>query len=240
MGTWINDIVDIWKDAVWHLIYAAVYFITANYEAADAEMQYFKGKVQTIFEMVWNRTVKAYDDAVNWANEFITSLLNSVSNLWNSITHIWAQFGAAFLDGFWTVVSWVEDKVTGVTNWVQSNYDVAKSAAINAWNWITTTGVNIRDWVMEKGATVWTWINEKASTVWDWIYKKAGAVWDWIVVKAGIVWDWIFTKGGFYTALFENYRDMLLDFLEDPAGFIADYVTDGVEYIISECVFRFW
>ena len=32
----------------------------------------------------------------------------------------------------------------------------------------------------------------------------------------------------------------LADFLDDPGRYIADWVVDSLEYIIAECVFRFW
>lgn len=240
MWEWLAQIVELWKDAYWHLIWAAVYTVLQNYEAADGEWQYFRGKIQTIFEMVWNVGQTAYNAAVDWANPFITSLLNSVRNLWDSITSVWAQFGAPFLSGDWTVVTWVLDKVTGVVNWAQFNYDQAKSDAINAWTWVRTTGANVRDWVIVKGANVWAWVSEKGDTVWAWIDERGAFVWDWVQNYVSPITDWVTKYIAFYIALYESYRDMLLELLEDPETFIADRVADRIEYVLSEAIRRYW
>lgn len=228
-------------DYIFHnLLWAAYYLITFKPEERDERLARIETFARALWQYVYDVMGDAIDVAIDWADEFITILLNSVASIWDSITSVWSQFGAAFLDGFWTVVTWVEDKVTGVTNWVQSNYDIAKANAINAWNWITTTGANVRDWVMEKGVTIWSWISTKADTVWDWISTKADDVWDWITNFVSPVTTWVEKYINFYASLYDNYRNLLLDFLEDPGYFIAFFVADRIEWIIATAIRWYW
>lgn len=240
LTTWISDLAymfrELGKDAGWYIFYWIFY----NYKE---RVKYWNRIVQDCL-LIADKISRKANDVVTiieeWAKARYDWAKNQIGPLWDSFVAVWSRFGAAILDGAWTVVSWVEDKTTAVVQWVLSNYEEARKEAIAAYTWILEWGNNAALWFAEKSAEVWNWISTKAGSVWDWINTKAGTVWDWISTKAGLVWDWITKYSAWITTLFETGREQLAAFLDDPGRFIADWVVDTFEYIISECVFRFW
>ena len=185
--------------------------------------------IRVLSEEIWKIVQIAYDKAKDWAKDRYDWFRSQIGPIWDSITAIWTRFGADILDTAHSVVSWVYDRLWAVMDWVIARYDEAKTWASDAWAWVSA-----------KGSSVWSWISTKAGSVWEWISTKAGLVWEWISTKAGSVWDWITKFSAWIADLFETGREQLADFLDDPGRFIADWVVDTAEYIVSECVFRFW
>ena len=91
-----------------------------------------------------------------------------------------------------------------------------------------------------KGDSVWNWISTKAASVWEWISTKAASVWEWITTAGANIKTWWDTTNETLSTFIEQYLNALIWFLDDPGRYIADWVVDTLEYIVSECVFRFW
>lgn len=84
-------------------------------------------------------------------------------SVWGSIVAIWARFGPAFLEGDWTVISWVEDKATAVVQWVLDNYETARLQAEAAATWIAIHGQVITDWLTDNGQNLVDWYDSYAT-----------------------------------------------------------------------------
>lgn len=177
---------------------------------ADDVQDYADGIVEALED--WAST------AITNIETAVTTLINGIINVWDSIVAIWGRFGAELLDTSLTVVEWIEAQVTAAIEGVEGITAEILNWIIEAW-----------DWVSVKGTEVWTWITTKAESVWSWITGIGASVESWYDEQ----YDWL-------SDLFMNKREELADFLDDPGGYIADWVVDSLEYIVAECVFRFW
>ena len=189
---------------------------------------------------VWNGFNDASQWAIDWASGFITDLLRTAGLIWDSITSLWGRFGAAILDGMWTVVTWVRATSNNILEWAKQRYDGVRQWAVEAWDWVKNKGGLVWDWILDSGAAIWEWIREKGGSVWEWVRNKGGNVWDWIVKTGAAIESWWNKYWRFYSELFDTFANQLWSFLEDPERFILDYVVDGLEYVLWWAVTRFW
>ena len=234
-----------WLDAAWQLLLREVRdwlidLFAFRYVAAAGHWFNVKLYIQSIAFLITSEIgakAKKVTDALEdyaddiveslekWATAAVTnietsvnSILNTISNVWGSITAIWTRFGADLLNTSKSVVQWVDEKI---------------DTAIEGIEGITT---EVMSWI--TGA--WAWVRDKSADVTAWIDEKSGDVWDWIIGAGADVKDWYDEQHTWLSDLYTNKREELADFLDDPGRYIADWVVDSLEYIVAECVFRFW
>ena len=238
--TWISDLAymfrELGKDAGWYIFYWIFY----NYQK---RVDYWNRIVQDcllIADKISNKADEVVTTVEDWAKERYDNAKDAISPLWESITSLWARFGYDITNTAKTVVDWVKDKVDDAKDWAKGRYDDAKTWATDAWAWVKDKGGEVWDWIRDRSDEVWDWIRDKSGEVWDWIEDKSGDVWDWIVGTGDLLESWQIAYGPFYSDLKDTHQNKLLSFLNDPGRFIADWVADLAEYIVSECVWRFW
>lgn len=234
-----------WLDTAWQLLLREardwlIDLFAFRYKAAAGHWDNIKLYIQSIAFLITSEaefwadkaveTVEEYADGIvetveTWANTAITNvetavtnLVNGIASVWGSITSLWATFGYDISNTAITVVDWVNEQI---------------DAAIEGIEGITT---EVMSWI--TGA--WDWVRDKSGTVWEWITTWSCAVVDWIIGAGANVESWYDEQYTWLSDLFTNKKDELADFLDDPGRFIADWVVDSLEYIVAECVFRFW
>ena len=240
LTSWVSDLVymlgELIKDAQWYIYY----LITFNWDYRDYYWKRIVQDARLIADKIANKANEAYESAKSWAKDRYDWAKSQIGPLWDSFVAVWTRFGAAFLAGAWTVVSWVEDKTTAVVQWTMTAYEEAKKWASDAWKWVRLKGIEVWEWISEKSGEVWKWITTKSASTWEWIDEKSGEVWDWIIGVAPEVEEWYDEQHSWLSDLYTNKREELAVFLDDPGRYIADWVADSAEYIIAECVHRFW
>lgn len=216
------------------------YTITWNQPMRDLAWYNIGRRLSLIAGHIWSGFQTTYNAAVDWASPWITDLVNGVRNIWNSITSVWSRFGADLLDTAHTVVSWVTQAANNVWYWVLDRYEESRTWALNAWNWVKDRSGKVWSWIQSKSGPVWDWISSKANVVWEWISNTGSAVWDWISGPGVRLESWEALNAAYYEGLRETHGNRLLAFLQDPGGFILEYILDSIEWLVSEIVYRYW
>ena len=240
MEIWVNILKAYLESLAYWVWEWAKAWVTFNFPRQDECSRKIGERAIWIGQHIWNGAQLVYQAALDWVSPWINSILDTITSVWDSITSVWARFGADILETAHTVVSWVTEAANNVWYWVLARYEDARTWASDAW-----------EWVKSKAGIVWEWIQSKSAAVWDWIATKSTAVWDWISLKANVVWDWIRGPGdqieswqafnaAYYEDLRETHGNRLLAFLQDPGGFILEYILDSIEWLVSEIVYRYW
>lgn len=220
---------DYLRSDIWGYILAA---ITLDWGSRDIYWDLIGWDLDRMWSRMEDFSVQAVRNLDEWVETAIADALWAGQYALDWALDAWDGLGVAIKEWGYTATSWAEAKRDEVWDWVNNAYEDARKWASDAWFWVS-----------EYGRTVWEWIRDKSGEVWDWIWQRSGEVWDWIRDKAGIVWDWINGVGQsiedwwtantdriedwfsiyfeFYQDLFDRFRNDLLDFLEDPIGFIT-------------------
>jgi len=218
--------------------------------------------ITVIGELIWQHAIDSALAVVTTVEEWVTgivgiieegasTIVDRIASLWHSVGSVWATFGANLLDEYLTVEDWVERAFDASWKWASQHWKDAVADIDFFYNWVIDWGSAAATWIVDNGTKVWNWIRDNSAAVWDWIRDNSGTVWDWIRDKSGTVYDWIIGTGAnveswydeqyiWLSDLYTNKRAELADFLDDPGRYIADWVVDSFEYVISECVWRFW
>lgn len=233
MKEWLDDLFHFrWQDAGLHWHIVTLYISTLG---------------GLIFELAVDKASGAYSDAKDFVDSVVgeieegaQTIVERITLIWGSITSIWAKFGLELLDRVDTVWDWVTGKVNHVYWWVEETYNDAKEWVAESADWVVEKADEFATWLENWADSIVDWIEKKATTVWDWISEKADNVWTWILTQGASIEEWLTRNAGYYSDLYDNYRDMLTSFLEDPETFILDRVVDGLEYVISWAVTLWW
>lgn len=187
----------------------------------------------------------------NWIEDRIDDLWTGVGNALATALAAWNKLGGAIIEGIWTATTWASYQANLIWLAVLDRFDDARQWALDAWEWVRDRAGIVWDWISHYSFVVWNWIRDHANDVWNWIRFQGAAVWTWVSTigqfiarwwlrASGALDTWVDTYMDYYQTLFENYRNDLLDILEDPIGWVEDIVVERLEFIIDTAITKYW
>lgn len=144
--------------------------------------------------------------------------------VWGSITALWAKFGYEISNGSYTVVSWVRAQLKGINDstvalWAKFGYEISNSE-FTVVSWVRWKLNGVYDtfdkfWDMFGNEIVWS-----GYTVAQWVRLR----YDTARTQAQEAKTWLTHYGNYYAYVFDYYRDVLQNFLQDPGAFLGPYI----------------
>lgn len=204
------------------------------------------------FEDLWSNVESWSSSAVDALDRWVEGRVNHfqrwLENVNDWIDDLWGSLGTEIAAGWYTAVSWAEkmrEEAKSHAEWLTHGIRMGWE---EVWAWIDTKSIPVWDWISEKAGVVWDWIQAKSGVVWDWIQDQGTVVWDWVLGAGTAIEEWWQTQGEaldawvstymeFYQDLFDYFRDDVLDFFDDPLGFLLGSV---VLSIVSAWLYSKW
>jgi hypothetical protein len=234
-----------WGEIIQDIINETTYLIGAVFRQDGNAIQDHRNAIRRNFEEMWRRikwfAIEASEDVGDWASGVFNDVWDDVEDAWDRAQDAYSNLGWSITSGAYTAVSWAIAKRDEVWSWTTDRYDDARAWAQSAWDWVKQEGTWSWNWIRDYAAIVWDWIKFHGDIVWTWIRDKSDHVWSWIRgtganlsdwwnQRKGALNAWVSTYMSYYQDLFDKHRNDLMDFLDDPVGFIVkDLLLSTVE-----------